>query len=173
MADVPVGAFLSGGIDSSTVVAVAQQVSAGPVRTFTIGSSDRDLDESSDARAVATHLGTKHSELMVTQADALSVVEKLGGIHDEPFADSSQIPTWIVADLARRDVKVALSGDGGDELFMGYNRYAWVPGIWAQLQRLPLPLRRPEHGAGVVVPPSWWDSAAGILPAGRRPRCSA
>ena len=170
VADVPVGAFLSGGIDSSTVVALAQQVSTGSVRTFTIGSEARDYDESSDARAVATHLGTDHTELTVTEADALAVVQQLGAIHDEPFADSSQVPTRLVAELARRDVAVALSGDGGDELFLGYNRYGWVPAIWRRLDRLPIGTRR--AGARVMggVPPSWWDRAAGLLPADRRPR---
>lgn len=170
VADVPVGAFLSGGVDSSTVVAVAQQVSAEPVRTFTIGSTDREYDEASEAKAVAAHLKTQHTELVVTDADALSVVEKLGSIYDEPFADSSQVPTRLVAELARRDVTVALSGDGGDELFVGYNRYAWVPTIWRQLERVPMPLRRAGVRVGAKVPPSFWERAAGVLPADRRPR---
>lgn len=170
VADVPVGAFLSGGIDSSTVVAVAQQVSADPVRTFTIGSTDRDYDESADAAAVAAHLGTKHTELTVTEADALGVVDKLGAIHDEPFADSSQVPTRLVAELARSEVTVALSGDGGDELFLGYNRYGWVPRIWRRLERVPVPLRSAAARAATAVPPSWWDRAGGALPSRRRPR---
>lgn len=170
VADVPVGAFLSGGIDSSTVVAVAQQVSADPVRTFTIGSTDRDYDESADAKAVAAHLGAQHTELTVTESDALAVVDKLGAIHDEPFADSSQVPTRLVAELARSEVTVALSGDGGDELFLGYNRYGWVPKIWRQLGRVPVPMRRTAARVGTAVPPSWWDRAAGVLPERRRPR---
>lgn len=170
VADVPVGAFLSGGIDSSTVVAVAQQVSADPVRTFTIGSTDREYDESSDAKAVAAHLGAQHTELMVAESDALAVVQQLGAIYDEPFADSSQVPTRLVAELARSEVTVALSGDGGDELFLGYNRYGWVPKIWRQLDRVPVPLRHMAASAGGLVPPSWWDRAAGLLPAARRPR---
>ena len=170
VADVPVGAFLSGGIDSTAVVAVAQQVASNPVKTFTIGSSARDYDESSDARAVATQLGTDHTELMVTDADALRVVEQLGAIHDEPFADSSQVPTRLVAELARKDVTVALSGDGGDELFYGYNRYAWVPGIWRQLDRMPMGLRRGGAAALGAVPPKRWDQAAQLIPAARRPR---
>lgn len=170
VADVPVGAFLSGGIDSSTVVAIAQQESDRPVRTFTIGSQDRQYDESSDAAAVASHLGCDHTELIVSDQDALRVVDQLGGIYDEPLADSSQVPTRLVSELARRDVTVALSGDGGDELFMGYNRYLWVPAIWRQLDRVPRRAR--EFGAkGLApVPPGWWDQAARVLPAQRRPR---
>ncbi len=170
VADVPVGAFLSGGIDSSTVVAVAQQESSVPVRTFTIGSTVADFDESSDARAVAEHLGADHTELVVTESDSLAVVERLGAMYDEPFADSSQIPTYLVSELARRQVIVALSGDGGDELFAGYNRHVWAPAIWDRLDGVPRPLR--SLGASVLgrVPPDWWDAAARVLPSSRRPR---
>ncbi len=170
VADVPVGAFLSGGIDSSTVVAVAQQESAVPLRTFTIGSTSADFDESSDARRVAEHLGADHTELVVTEADSLAVVDRLGAMYDEPFADSSQIPTFLVSELARRQVTVALSGDGGDELFAGYNRHVWAPAIWRRLERVPRPVR--SAGAAVLerVPPGWWDGAARLLPASRRPR---
>ena len=170
VADVPVGAFLSGGIDSTAVVAVAQQVAPHAIKTFTIGSSSRDYDESSDAQSVATQLGTDHTELIVTDAEALRVVEQLGAIHDEPFADSSQVPTRLVAELARKDVSVALSGDGGDELFFGYNRYAWVPAVWRQLERMPMTLRRGGAAMLKAVPPSTWDRAARLLPASRRPR---
>lgn len=170
VADVPVGAFLSGGIDSSTVVAVAQQESSSPVRTFTIGSEHSDFDESSDARAVARHLGTEHTELVVTEADALALVEDLGAMYDEPFADSSQIPTRLVSGLARKDVTVVLSGDGGDELFAGYNRHAWVPTIWSKVGALPVGVRRVAAGAGRAIPPSWFDRTASLLPASRRPR---
>jgi asparagine synthase (glutamine-hydrolysing) len=170
VADVPVGAFLSGGIDSSTVVAIAHQVSATPVKTFTIGSTDGDFDESSDARKVAEHLGADHTELVVSDADALAAVALMGGIHDEPFADSSQVPTRLVSELARRHVTVALSGDGGDELFAGYNRYLWVPSIWRQLERVPLGLRGRSATLAGLVPPAFWDGAARLLPSGRRPR---
>lgn len=170
VADVPVGAFLSGGIDSSAVVAAAQEVSDRPVRTFTIGSAASDFDESSDARRVAAHLGTDHTELMVTESDARAALERVGGIWDEPFGDSSQIPTLLVSELARRDVTVSLSGDGGDELFLGYNRYVWAPAIWRRLNGLPLGARRAGARAADQVPPVWWDRAANVLPASRRPR---
>jgi asparagine synthase (glutamine-hydrolysing) len=170
VADVPVGAFLSGGIDSSAVVAAAQAESARPVQTFTIGSPHQDFDESSDARAVATRLGTDHTELIVSDQDALAVVDQLGGMHDEPFADSSQVPTRLVSELARRDVTVVLSGDGGDELFGGYNRYMWVPTVWKQMGRVPRPARRVVGRGLQRVPPVAFDRAAVIVPKGRRPR---
>lgn len=170
VADVPVGAFLSGGIDSATIVGVAQAVSDRPVRTFTIGSTHDDFDESSDARAIAEHLGTEHTEVIVTDDDALALVGDLASIHDEPFGDSSQIPTRLVSGIARRSVTVALSGDAGDELFGGYNRYLWVPPIWSRLERVPVGLRRTLARTTRAVPPAAWDRAARLLPASRRPQ---
>ena len=173
VADVPVGAFLSGGIDSSVIVALMQRAADRPVRTFTIGFEDKAYDESSDARAVAAHLGTDHTELRVTDATAADVIPELPGIWDEPFADTSQIAVLLVSRLARTQVTVSLSGDGGDELFAGYNRHAYLERLWTQAARLPDPVRRALGSALVRVPPSAVDAAArltDVLPPAYRVR---
>jgi len=166
-ADVPLGALLSGGVDSSTVVALMQEASPRPVKTYTIGFADQEFDEARHAERVARHLGTEHTELELTGADALALIPRLPEVFDEPLADPSQVPTCLVAELARRHVTVALSGDGGDELFGGYNRYVYGTRMLPRLQRMPGLVRR---GVGVGmgrVSSRTWDRLGAI--AGRLP----
>lgn len=163
MADVPLGAFLSGGVDSSVVVALMQAQSARPVRTFTIGFNEESYNEAPHALAVARHLGTEHLELPVTAQDAQQVIPLLPGLYDEPFADSSQIPTYLLAKMTRQHVTVSLSGDGGDELFAGYNRYFWAAQIWKRIGWMPTALRAAMAGVLTSLPPSAWNRAFGAL----------
>lgn len=157
VADVPVGAFLSGGTDSRTVVAAMVAESTAPVVTFTIGSDNPDYDETHAARASATHWGTQHHELVVTERDALAEVPRICGTADEPFGDSSLLPTRLVSALARRDVTVALSGDGGDEVFGGYERYEWIPKVNEWATAVPAPARRVAAAVSTRAPTHLWD----------------
>jgi asparagine synthase (glutamine-hydrolysing) len=168
IADVPLGAFLSGGIDSSTIVALMQAESQRPVQTFTIGFDDKAYNEAENAKVVARHLGTDHTELHVTAEQARAVIPRLPTLYDEPFADSSQVPTFLVSQLARAHVTVALSGDGGDEIFGGYNRYYWAAAIWSKLGKVPRPGRGWLAKAMIGAGPSAWarlfDTYARWLP---------
>jgi asparagine synthase (glutamine-hydrolysing) len=162
ISDVPLGAFLSGGVDSSTITALMQAQSSTPIKTFTIGFDEQGFDEAPHAGAVAKHLGTDHYEMRVTAQMAQEVITQLPQMYDEPFADSSQIPTHLVCRAAREKVTVALSGDAGDELFGGYNRYFWGPRIWSRVSWLPFAMRKQLGNAIHALPISVWDSFSGI-----------
>lgn len=168
ISDVPLGAWLSGGIDSSAVVALMQHASTEKVRTFSIGFSAFGYDEAADARAIAEHLGTDHNELQVTPRDAIDAIEALPYYYDEPFADSSQIPTFILSRMTRAHVTVALSGDGGDEVFAGYNRYQALPSLARRFAPWPKAGRTWTSRAMRRLPPRAWDRLAQLYP-GRLP----
>ncbi|WP_430469364.1 asparagine synthase (glutamine-hydrolyzing) [Thalassospira lucentensis] len=169
IADVPLGAFLSGGIDSSLVAALMQAQRSEPIKTFSIGFETEAHNEAQYAAAVAKHLGTDHTELYVTAQDALDVIPKLPDMYDEPFADSSQIPTYLLSSLTKQHVTVALSGDGGDELFAGYERYFTAQRILGKLENVPTPFRHLMAKAICALSPASWDAIASIVPASKRP----
>lgn len=169
VSDVPLGAFLSGGIDSSVVLAFMQTQSSRPVRSFSIGFEEKEFDEAPFAKSIARHLGTDHTELYLSGKAALDAVSAIPDWFDEPFADPSQLPTYLVAHMARRDVTVALSGDGGDELFAGYPRYFMIEDLWQRTARAPEPLRRLVGGIVAHIPEPWLDRLALALPRGKRP----
>src|SRR3990167_2256160 len=169
LADVPVGAFLSGGIDSSLVVALMQAESSQPVKSFTIGFHESEYDEAPYAKAIAHHLGTEHHELYLHAKDAMDVIPNLAHWYDEPFADASQIPTYLVSKLAAQQVTVSLSGDGGDELFAGYDRYH-LPSLWVQCGHLPLPMRRLLARGIKTLTPYQWNALSRCIPANKRPK---
>jgi asparagine synthase (glutamine-hydrolysing) len=169
IADVPLGAFLSGGIDSSTVVALMQAQSARPVKTFSIGFHEMGYDEAAHAKRVAAHLGTEHTEFYVEPDHALDIIPRLPDWYDEPFSDASQIPTYLVSEMTRRHVTVALSGDGGDELFAGYDRYFWAERLTLILHNIPEPLRRASQAALRALSPTVWNRLFGVVPPSWRP----
>ncbi len=169
LSDVPVGAFLSGGIDSSLVVSIMKQVARGKVSTFSIGFEEERFNEADAARAIAEHLGTDHHELTVSPRDAMDVIPSLAEMYDEPFSDSSQIPTYLVSKLAGQSVTVALSGDGGDEGFAGYTRYTGIEKIWNVAHHVPAGGRKAIAGLLRAIPTQTWDAFARAIPASRRP----
>ena len=169
VSDVPLGAFLSGGIDSSLVVSLMQTQSQRPIKTFSIGFSEAEYNEAQYAKQVAKHLGTEHHELYFNDRDAMNLIPELSSWYDEPFADSSQLPTLLLSKLTKEHVTVSLSGDGGDELFAGYNRYFMAYNIYKKFSKLPMPMRRAFASTIEWVKPQTWDVLARLIPSRYRP----
>ena len=157
LSDVPLGAFLSGGVDSSSIVALMQSMSARRIDTFSIGFYEDEYNEAKYAKSIAKHIGTNHTELYIKSSDAIELIPSLSHMYDEPFADSSQIPTFFVSKLAREKVTVSLSGDGGDEIFGGYNRYFFANGPWKSIKKIPLPVRSMLSGLMTSISPVLYD----------------
>jgi len=168
IADVPLGAFLSGGVDSSLIVSLMQSQSSTSINTYTIGFNEPEFDEAPYAKAIAKHLGTNHTEFYLSADDAVSIIPHLPEIYDEPFADSSQIPTILVSRMTKQHVSVALSGDGGDELFAGYPRYQITAGLWERIKKLPLPARQVMAYSLRSLSSKGWDNVCSILPGSLR-----
>jgi asparagine synthase (glutamine-hydrolysing) len=162
LSDVPIGAFLSSGIDSSTVVSIMQSLSSKPIKTFTIGFEDKAYDEANNAKLIAKHLGTDHHELYVKPQDIIDLIPLLPDLYDEPFSDASQIPTYLVSKLAKEKVTVSLSGDGGDELFCGYNRYHITEKYWGVIMKLPLFIRKLFSFLLLSIPINFWNKLENI-----------
>lgn len=167
ISDVPLGTFLSGGVDSSTITALMQEQSDVPIRSYSIGFDEESYNEAHYAKEVASHLGTDHSEIYLTPNEIMSVIPNLPLIYDEPFADSSQIPTYLVSQLAKTKVQVALSGDGGDEIFGGYNRYHFTATMWDKLSKVPFPLRKIMSWLSMKISPSSWNRLASYIGASK------
>ena len=163
ISDVPIGAFLSGGVDSTTIVALMQSESINPIQTFSIGFLDGDFNEAEHAKEISNYLSTNHTELYISAEDTLSVIPKLANIYSEPFADSSQIPTFLVSKMAKEKVTVSLSGDGGDELFGGYNRYTLIQSMWRYISLIPRPMRIAVSNIFLKLKPEYWDTFFKII----------
>jgi asparagine synthase (glutamine-hydrolysing) len=163
ISDVPLGAFLSGGVDSSIIVALMQSQSSKPIKTFSIGFDEKNYNEANYAKAVASHLNTDHTELYVDSQQALNVIPKLNSLYCEPFADSSQIPTYLVSELAKKKVSVCLTGDGGDEVFGGYNRYILTSNLWNRISKVPIPMKKSLSFGINSISPSGWNMALDSL----------